>query len=326
MPPARRIDMAFRARHGLLVAAFLATGALIFAACGGNDDQGDGYTIGVNLSQAADPFFVAMEEGINDEAEELGVETVVAYHEYDPADQLADVQDLVAQGVDGIITSPADVEAAIPAYEQARDAGIPIMSIADHTDPDVEDSFIGADWAEFGAAIAEWTCDEADGEGNIAMIKGPPGVSFVEEMDEGYTGYIDSNCPGMSVVFDVNGDTTREAALGATQDALAAHPDLRAVFTQIDDMAAGAIQALEEANQLDDVIVTGFNGDEVGFSHLQDGTLDMTIALKPYQWGRLGVQTMVEYLNGEEVPDLVEIDSQLLDQTNVDEVSFEELR
>lgn len=319
----------------MFVAALLATLALAVAGCGDDDDDSGGgggggsggdYTIGVDLSLASDPFFVAMSDGIQAEAAKLGVETVITYSDYDPNKQLANIQDLVARGVDGILASPADVQAAIPAYEVASQADIPIMSIADHTDPDVETSFIGAPWGEFGADIAEWTCDEGGGNGPVAMIKGPAGVSFVEEMEDGYKEYMSSDCPGMPIVFEANVPTTRDEALKAAQDALTANPDLRAVFTQIDDMAAGAIQVVEEQPGSEDVLVTGFNGDKVGYDLLREGALDMTIALKPYQWGGLGVRTMVDYLNGEDVPPLVRIDSVLIDQSNIDQFTYEEIR
>jgi ribose transport system substrate-binding protein len=306
-----------------------ATAAILVAACG--DDGSDGghgedYTIGVDLSLARDPFFGSRPEGLEDEADELGVTATLTDSDYDPGKQIANIQDFVTQNVDGILASPADVEAAIPAFEAAQGADIPIMSIADHTDPEVETSFIGDRWQEFGSQIAEWTCDHAEAKGEIALIKGPAGVSFVEEMEDGYKQYIEEECPGMSIAFEANVNTAREDAAKAAQDALTANPNLVAIFNNVDEQAAGTIQALREEGKLGDVLVTGFNGDQVGFGLLQDGTLDMTVALKPYQWGRLGMQTMVDYLNGEDVPALVEIDSLLLDQDNIDEVNFDEIR
>jgi ribose transport system substrate-binding protein len=330
-----------RRRVFLALAACAAVLALGLTACGGDDDEpeaeaGGGttaaetaandYTIGIDLSLSSDPFFVAMEEGLKDEAEELGVETIITYSSYDPSKQIGDVQDFITRGVDGILLSPADVEASVPAYEAARDADIPVMSLADHSDPDVEDAFIGAPWGEFGAAIAEWTCEAAGGEGKVAMIKGTAGVSFVEEMEDGYKEYMSSDCTGMEIVSEVNTNFAREEAVKAAQDALTAHGDLKAIFAQIDDQAAGAAQAVAEAGKEDEVIITGFNGDEVGFEGVKDGTIDMTIALKPYHWARLALRTMVDHLNGKKAPKLVRIDSVLLDESNIEEVDLEDLR
>jgi ribose transport system substrate-binding protein len=325
------------------LAACAAVLALGLAACGGDDDEpaeeagttaaetaaetaANDYTIGIDLSLSSDPFFVAMEEGLKDEAEELGVETIITYSSYDPSKQIGDVQDFITRDVDGILISPAGVEASVPAYEAARSEDIPVMSLADHSDPDVEDSFIGAPWDEFGALIAEWTCDAAEGEGKVAMIKGTAGVSFVEEMEDGYKEYMSSECTGMTIVSDVNTNFSREEAVKAAQDALTAHGDLKAIFAQIDDQAAGAAQAAAEAGKDDQVIITGFNGDEVGFEGVKDGTIDMTIALKPYHWARLALRTMVDHLNGKKAPKLVRIDSVLLDESNIEEVDLEDLR
>jgi ribose transport system substrate-binding protein len=312
--------------------------ALGLAACGGDGEEAaetkaataaqaeNDYTIGVDLSLSSDPFFVAMEEGIRDEAKELGVEAIITYSSYDPSKQIANVQDHITKGADGILLSPADIEASIPAYEAARGAAIPVMSLADHTDPDVEDAFIGAPWGEFGAQIAEWTCEATGGEGKVAMIKGTAGVSFVEEMEDGYKGYLESECPGMEIVFQVNTNFAREEATQAAQDALTAHPDLKAIFAQIDDQAAGAAQAVAEAGKADEIVVTGFNGDKVGFEGVKEGTIAMTVALKPYHWARLALRTMVDHLNGKKAAKLVRIDSLLLDESNINEVDLEELR
>jgi ABC-type sugar transport system substrate-binding protein len=158
------------------------------------------------------------------------------------------------------------------------------------------------------------------------MVKGTAGVSFVEEMEDGYKGYIESDCPGMEVVFEVSTEFSREEAAQAAQDALTANPDLKAIFAQTDDQAAGVAQAAAEAGKGDEILVTGFNGDKVGFEGVKEGTIDMTIALKPYHWGRLALKTMVDHLNGKTTPKLVRIDSVLLDRSNIDEADLEDLR
>jgi ABC-type sugar transport system substrate-binding protein len=287
---------------------------------------GGDYTIGVSLASPTIPLYVAMAEGMRQKAEELGVELVFTEANEDPVQQLNDVQDLIAQSVDGILISPIDAEAAIPAYEAARAADIPIMSIARNTDPQYETSFIGAAWEEYGRQIAEWTCEEAGGQGTVAMVKGPAGASFVEDMEDGYKAFLESDCPGMSVVFETNASPlTVDQGLAAAQDALTANPDVTAIFANNDDLAAGALQALAEQGKApEDVVVTGFDGTPEGVELVGNGELDMTIALRPQSWGELGLQTMVDHLNGEEVPPLVEIETLLVDSSNVEGLTEED--
>ena len=307
--------------------------AVTVAGCGGDDDDtgtasGDEqYTIGVSLASPVIPLYVGMAEGMRDKAEELGVELSFTDANEDPVQQLDDVEDLIVQGVDGILISPIDAEAAIPAYENARASEITIMSIARNTDPEVEDSFIGSPWGQFGTQIAEWTCERADGEGQVAMVKGPAGASFVVDMEKGYKDYMSSECPGMEIVFEANSDElTPDQGLAIGQDALTANPNLKAIYANNDDLADGAIKALEEQGGVGDVIVTGFDGTAGAVENIRKGDQAMTIALRPYQWGQLGLETMVDALNGEEVPPLVEISTQLIDDENVKEITEQDIR
>jgi ribose transport system substrate-binding protein len=297
---------------------------------GGGDGAGAGgdYTIGVSLASPTIPLYVAMAEGIRDEANELGAEVVFTEANEDPVQQLNDVQDLIAQGVDGILISPIDAEAAVPAYEDARASDIAIMSIARNTDPEVEDSFIGASWDKYGTQIAEWSCEAAGGQGQIALVKGPAGASFVEDMEDGYKEYVSSECPDMEIVYESNNvPLTPDKGVAAAQDALTANPEVKVIFANNDDLASGVIQAVDEQGiSHEDIIITGFDGTPEGVQLVKDGKLDMTIALRPYHWGQLGLQTMVSFLDGEDVPALVEIETILLDEETVDDHSAEELR
>src|SRR4051794_38909857 len=115
--------MTLRTLRSALVPALtvLIAGALTACGSSGSDGGGGGastssssskhYTIGIDLSQPDDPFFVEMAQGIRDEAKRLRVKTILTYSNYDASKQIDDVQDLVTKNVDGILISPADVKA-----------------------------------------------------------------------------------------------------------------------------------------------------------------------------------------------------------------------
>ncbi len=298
------------------------------AADGGTPNAGgEDRLIGVSLASPTIPLYVAMAEGIRDQAAEVGVEVVFTDADEDVEAQLNDVQDLISQGVDGILISPIDSVAAVPAYEDARAQDITIVSIARNVEPEYEDAFVGARWETYGRQIAEWTCEEAGGEGTIAMIKGPAGASFVEEMEVGYKDFMASDCPGMTIVFETNAaPLSAEQGLTAAQDALSANPDVTAIYANNDELAEGAIRALEEQDRVEEVIVTGFDGNETGLANIRDGAQDMTIALRPYAWGQLGLDTILQVLDGEDVGEVVEIETILLAQSNIGDHDDEELR
>jgi ribose transport system substrate-binding protein len=322
-------------RRTLIWAIAVIIAAVPMPGCGGDDDDSGGgggggggdYTVGVSLASPTIPLYVSMADGIRAKARELGVDVKFTDANEDPVQQLDDVQDLIAQNVDGILISPIDEEAAIPAYEDAQASDITIMSIARNTDPEVEDSFIGAPWGKFGRQIADWTCDEARGRGEIAMIKGPAGASFVTDMEEAYKGYMSSECPGMEIVFEGNSNMlTPDEGVSLAQDALSANPELDVIYANNDDLADGAITALQETGGAEDVIITGFDGTPTGVKNIRQGAQSMTIALRPYRWGQLGLETMLKSLDGEDVPPLVEISTLLIDQDNVDQITAADIR
>jgi ribose transport system substrate-binding protein len=330
----RRTMMKRRVMAALCVVLALTAGTA--AGCGDDDDGGGGeggqqaedLTVGVSLASPTIPLYVAMAKGIRERAKQLGVEVTFTEANEDPVQQLNDVQDLIAQDVDGILISPIDAEAAVPAYEDARAAGITIMSIARNTSPELEDSFIGAPWNEFGSQIAKWICDHG-GEGKkMAMIKGPAGASFVEDMEDGFKQATDQNCPSSSIAFENNNaPLSPDKGLASTQDAITADPDIDVFYANNDDLAGGVIQALEEKGvSMDEVIVTGFDGTPKGLEAAQAGDLDYTIALRPESWGRLGLETMVKSLRGESVPKLVRIETLPISEENAKEVTQQDIQ
>lgn len=328
------------------LAAFLVLVVRLAAACGGDDDdeavppageatetgggEDESFKIGVSLASPNIPLYIAMAEGIKSKAEELGVEVVFTEANEDPVQQLNDMQDLIVQDVDGILISPIDAEAAVPAYENAQEADVTVMSIARNTDPEVEDAFIGAPWGKFGTQIGEWACENApDKAAKVAMVKGPAGASFVEEMEVGFKEALAADCPDMEIVFENNNaPLIADKGLASAQDALTRAPDISVFFANNDDLAAGVIQALDEKSvAMDDVIVTGFDGTPGGLELAKEGKLDYTIALRPYAWGQLGLETMVDFLKGEEPEDhIIEIETIEIDKDSAADVTEEETR
>lgn len=315
----------------------LAVGAIavsgVMAACGNSasssTDEGgdDGYVIGVSMVTSTRGFHSELFDGIKAAAEERGVTIIETDANEDVVQQLDDVDSLLNRNVDAILIVPVDETGSVPAYEAADSAGVPIISVARDAATDLKASFIGAEWESYGSEIAEWTCEHTGGTARVAMIKGPSGASHVNEMYDGYTGYIESDCPGMEVVFEANAETDgADPGLSLTQDALVAQPDLDVIYVNADDTAMGVLQALSEQRRLDDVTVTGFNGEPDAFEAIREGSLEATYALKPFRWGSLALESMVKLLDGETLPSLVPIETVLVDTSTIDQYEEADLR
>lgn len=276
-------------------------------------------TMGVALASDVNPFYIAMKRGIEARAKELGVNVVFVTANDVVAQQVDGMLDLVSRKVDGILASPIDSVAVGNAYAAAARAGIPVISIARHANSPHQSAMVSMDEKKIGGDIANWIIKRVDGKGKIAMITGPSGSATFRNIAEGFDTAMKA-APGISVAYRKEASLTREMGLKLAEDALIAHPDLVAIYAAQDDLALGAAQAVAAAGRRDRVVVTGMNGTPPAFQAVKNGAVGLTVELNPVAWGRLGVDTMVNFWKGVKPTNQVSIQHMLVDQSNVEQV------
>lgn len=274
-------------------------------------------TIGVSLASDTNPFYIAMLNGMKKRAAELGHEVSVVNAEEDIARQLNGVGDLIAKKVDGILISPIDARALCSAYAKAKQAGIPMMSIARGSACKDQLLHIAVNETLVGSEIAAWTVERLNGKGKIAMLAGPAGAQAFINFAKGYADEMAKH-PGIKVVFRHEMLLTRENGLKYSEDALVAHPDLNAIYGANDELGLGAAQAVAAAGLKGKVVVTGMNGIPPARLAVKRGDMGLTVALNPVAWGILGVNTMDAQLKGRQFDRKVYVDHVLVDAANVD--------
>ncbi len=274
--------------------------------------------IGVSLAQDDNPFYIVMLKGIRARAAELGWAVATVSANEDKVKQINGVQDLVARGVKGILISPNDAVGVNAAYDAAKAANIPIISVARGSTSPNQTIHVAMDEKQIGRDIAEWTAKAIGGKGKVAMLLGPSGAPTFRNLAEGYTEVM-AKYPKIQIAFRNDGPLTRERGVKQAEDAMVANPDLKAIYTANDDVALGAAQAVIAAGRADKTIVTGMNGVPPALRALKDGKIAMTVELNPYLWGRLGVDVLAQYLKGDKVEPRVFIKHVIVDKTNIDE-------
>jgi len=300
-------------RAAIAVLAILAAAAFSSAPALG---QGK-VTIGVALAQDDNPLYILMLRGIRARAQELGWDVVAVSSNEDKLKQINGVQDLIARGVKGVLISPIDAVGVNAAYDAAKAGNVPIVSVARGSTSPNQTLHVAMDEKQIGRDIAEWTAKSIGGAGEVAMLLGPSGAPTFRNLAEGY-GEVMAKHPGIKIVFRSDGPLTRERGVKNTEDALVAHPDLKAIYTANDDVALGAMQAVLAANRAGKTLVTGMNGVPPALRAVKDGNLAMTVELNPVEWEKLGVDVLATYLKGEKVEPRVFIKHVIVDKTNVD--------
>jgi ribose transport system substrate-binding protein len=276
-------------------------------------------TIGVSLASDLNPFYIAMKRGMQEHAKELGIKVVFVTANEDVAKQVDGIRDLIARQVDGILASPIDSVAVGSAYAAAEKAGIPIISIARHANSPAQSAFVSMDEPKIGGDIAHWIIKHINGKGKIAMITGPAGAATFRAIAGGMDEVLKANAD-VSVVYRKDAALTREMGLKLAEDALVAHPDLVAIYTANDELALGAAQAVKAAGKAEQIVITGMNGIPPALNAVKSGGLGMTVELNPVAWGKLGVDTMLNYLKGQKPTGVVAAPYLLVDKSNVEQV------
>lgn len=311
----------------VVAAAFVAM-TLVAAGCSDDSDSASGSANGsekeeikVGFSQAAlnHPWRVAMNEGNEKYATEHypDVELKVTDGQNDPSKQVADVESLLAQGVDVLMLSPVEEEALTPIVEQAMADGTPVVTLDRTVNTDVT-QHIGGDNLKIGRDAASFLAEELDGEGVIVEIEGTAGASATIERHDGFAEIVKQN-PGLKVVAKADGNYQREPAQKFMEDMLQRFGpgELDAVYTHNDEMALGAVQALEDAGRLDEVAVVGVDGQNNAIEAVKDGRLTATFVY-PFVAPE-GIQQAYKVAKGEDVPPKMVLESTRIDETNVDE-------
>jgi ribose transport system substrate-binding protein len=295
-----------------LAAAALSAFALITPA-----SAQDKITIGVSLAQDDNPFYIAMLRGIRARAQELGWEVATVSANEDKLKQINGVQDLVARGVKGILISPIDAVGVNAAYDAAAAAKVPIVSVARGSTSPNQTIHVAMDEKQIGRDIAQWTAEKLGGKGNVALLMGPSGAPTFKNLGDGYSEVM-AKYPGIQIVFRADGPLTRERGVKQAEDVLVANPDLAAIYAANDDVALGAMQAVNAGDRKGKTLVTGMNGVPPALRAVKEGNLAMTVELNPAEWGKLGVDVLATYLKGDKVEPRVFIKHIIIDPTNVD--------
>ncbi|WP_075215177.1 autoinducer 2 ABC transporter substrate-binding protein [Mongoliimonas terrestris] len=219
----------------------------------------DAAKVGVVVKIGGIPWFNAMEAGIKERGQELGLDAfMVGPTSADPALQVRAIEDLIAQGVKVIGVVPNDAKVLEPVLTKARDAGIIVIT---HESPGQK----GADWnfelasaTGFGEAHGKLLAEKMGGTGEYAVFVGSLTVPLHNAWADAAIAYIKANHPEMTLVGDRYGvaedvDESRSTAL----DLMSANPNLKGFLAFGSQGPIGAGRAVEERRKVGEVFVLG---------------------------------------------------------------------
>ncbi|RKX92721.1 MAG: hypothetical protein DRZ90_13560 [Spirochaetes bacterium] len=285
-------------RLRLFTGVFALTAALLFGA-GSSDDASDRKgTIGFSVFDMQYGFFQQMEKGTKDGVTDLGYNYILHDQKSDEGLMVSGVMDLINQGIDALIISPIKPEAMGPIVAAAQAKGIPV--IVDDiggggTDYDV---LVVSDNYGGGVMAAEYAVKTLGSGGSMeaATIAVDPSHVYAFRRTEGFRdAMVDAN---WKVVKELNGHDKTEEGYTVMQDIITANPDVQVVFCGNDPMAVGAAQAAADAGR-NDIMIVGFNADEIALEAIKAGSMEATVQQVPYRMGKMTAELADRLLKGE---------------------------
>jgi D-allose transport system substrate-binding protein len=284
---------------------------------------------GVLLKTLSNPFWGAMEQGIEEGTKEAGVEYFLQAVESDQAaePQLNTCNTMLERKPAVMITAAINSTILLPCLKQATDMGIPVIDLDANLDHEiaakagVKVAFtIGSDNTAAGAKGADFMAEKLgkDASGSILVIEGLAGNITGQKRAKGFADQLAKVAPNLKIVASLPGDWDRQKAANITNDTLTANPDLLGIFCANDTMALGAVESVYAAGKGGDVVVIGVDGNTDAVKAIKAGRLTASVAQLPYLVGKQAVEKAKALLDGQPVDQFTYVQTLVLTKEVMD--------
>jgi galactofuranose transport system substrate-binding protein len=263
--------------------------------------------VGFSQVGAESGWRTANTDSIKSEAAKRGVDLHFSDAQQKEENQIKAIRSFIAQGVDVIAFSPVVETGFEPVLQEAKKAGIPVV-LSDRavkvSDPTLYKCFLGSDFIEEGKRAGNEALKLTDGKAGIAELVGTVGSAPAIDRAKGFREVIASH-PDMKIILSQSGDFTR-AKGKEVMEAFLKSPEAKQItllFAHNDDMALGAIQAMEEAGIKpgQDIKIVSIDGVKGAFEAMKDGKLNVTVECNPLLGPQL-FDIIEKVAKGETVP------------------------
>jgi ribose transport system substrate-binding protein len=332
--------MSNRSRRRTTALALALGASLTLAACGSGSDSGSSgggggkgdFTVGISNAQGAQPILKLTQDSFTAAAKRDGIKVKALDAQLDPAKQVTDVDQLVAQRVDLIVVYPLDANSLKPALKRAEAAGIKVVGWAGMASPDADPGVLTSNVDTGGSyrgskLLGDYVKDKLGGQGKVLGVglgvPVPALETMVSQYDKTVTGGTDISWVGR--VDNPTDDIAGAQKVVAT--ALTKYQnDVQAIMAYNDSSAIGAAVAAKAAG-LTNVVIVGQNGDEDGVKAVEDGRMSATVDLVPWRTGLILETVSKAILDGKKVPAYIESPTELYTKDNLgDRVPWDEAK
>ena len=274
---------------------------------------------GATFMTLNNPYFVQLNEGIKEVIEANGDKLISLDPQLDVNKQIAEVEDLIAQKVDGIFLNPTDWKAIKPALEMAKKAGIPVYVVDApvFNDDLVKTTIVSDNWNAGTLCALHLTQTLGITEGNIVVLEHPTAKSAIERTNS-FLKEI-AKYPNLKVIAEQSSEGQLEIAMSIMEDIIKMNTNITAIMAENDPTALGVVAALERLNKLKSVkAIYGVDGSEDAIKLIKAEKLTATVAQYPKEIGKIAAESAYKDLAGEEIQKEIKVPVKLLTKDNIE--------
>jgi ABC-type sugar transport system substrate-binding protein len=302
-----------------VAALALSLAALALAQAPGKPSAGP-YRMGLIVKNLVNPVWIDMKRGGEAAAREFGVDltTLAPIKPDNVEEQLRMMEDFIERKVDAIVVVPADSKGIIPGIERANRARVPVINVNTLAFGGRFETFVAVENYDAAYKVAQSMVKRLQGRGKVIILEGVPGAQSAVDLQRGTLAAL-KEALGITVLASQTAKFQRAEAMAVMENLIQRFPDFDAVLAANDEMALGAIEALDAARRLDRVMVSGLDANADAVRAVARGRMTVTADKRSYEQGSRGVEAAVRFLKGEKIPARIVIDTNLVDKGNVEE-------
>ena len=288
-----------------------------------DDAQGKKITVGFSQIGAESDWRKASTVSIQEEAAKRGIELLFSDAQQKQENQIKAVRSFIAQDVDVICLAPVVATGWEDVLKEAKSAKIPVILIdrkVTVSEDGLYSCYIGSDCTEEGRKAARWVIENVGENAGIAELVGTVGSGPAIERKKGFEEIIKDH-PGLKIIKSQSGDFTRSQGKEVMEQFLKSpeKDQIKVLYAHNDDMALGAIQAIEEAGKVPgkDIVIISCDGVKEMFKMILAGKANCTVECNPMIGPQL-YDVIEGYMReGKPIPERVESIEGVFDSKNI---------
>ena len=233
--------------------------------------------------------------------------------------QISIVEDFIVKRVDGMVLAPQDQNALVPVVENVALAKIPLVIFDSGINTDKYLSFVATNNYRGGVEAAKEMGRLLKGKGNVIIVKVDPGSDSTNNREKGFEETIKKDFPEIKIVGSQYGYSDREKSRAATEDLLAANPNVDGIFGPNESSTFGALLALQARKLAGKKAFVGFDSSTELVDALAKREINALILQNPFKMGYEGVKAIVDHLQGHEPPKQIDTGVYVITSDNMNE-------